>query len=118
MFRRGLEALMFRSLNDAIEKNSADLNDAIEKGTIEGIHRGFENRAFENCDGKDNPDERCPQKSGKCICAYVYWRQLPEWKQKLVEKPPRPSEEECFEAIVTPIIKELLASKSQKQMGE
>ena len=91
------------------------LDDAIKKGTIEGIHRAFENRASENCDGKDNPDERCPQKSGKCICAYVHWRQLPEWKQKLAKKPPRPSEKECFEAIVKPIIEELLARKAEKE---
>jgi hypothetical protein len=107
---------MFRGLNDAIEKFSG-LSDAIEKGTVEGIHRGFENRAFENCDGKDNPDERCPQKSGKCICAYVYWRQLPEWKQKLVEQPPRPSPRDCINAVLDMMAQQVLERRAMKLKG-
>jgi hypothetical protein len=103
------------------------LNDAIEKGTIEGVHRGFENAVFEKCDGKDHPDERCPQKSGKCVCAYVQWRQLPKWKQVFVKQPPRPSPKDCINAVVDMVVVDMVAQKvlerrairkSQKQMGE
>ena len=117
MFGRGLEALMFRSLNDAIEKNSAALNDAIEKGTIEGVHRGFENAVFEKCDGKDHPDERCPQKSGKCVCAYVQWRELPKWKQIFVEQPQRPSPKDCINAVLDRAAQQVLERRAMKLKG-
>lgn len=120
---------MFRSLYDAIEKTSAEyaksaagLPNAIEEGTIEGIHRGFENAVFEKCDGKDHPDERCPQKSGKCVCAYVQWRELPKWEQVFVEQPPRPSAKDCINAVLDRVAQQVLERrairKSQKQMGE
>lgn len=90
------------------------LDEAIKESTNEGIQIGFENVAFEKCDGKDHPDERCPQKSGKCVCAYVYWSRLPKREQMLVEKPPRPSREDCFDVIITPLIMERIAKRKGK----
>ena len=104
---------IFERLAQNVIGNSLD--DAILRGASEGIRLGFENAAFEKCDGKDNPDERCPQPSGKCVCAYVYWRQLPKWKQFFTDQPPRPSREDCFNVMTTPLILEEIAKRKEKK---
>ncbi len=110
LIKRLIQKVVNRTITSASDNS---LDGVIKEGTNEGIQLAFENVAFERCDGKDNPDERCPQPSGKCICAYVYWRQLSKMEQVLVEKPPRPSKEDCFNVMITPLILEEIAKRKR-----
>ena len=108
---------MFRRLNKAMEICADAVMGSAEKAAAEGVHRGFENAVFEKCDGKDHPDERCPQKSGKCVCAYVQWRQLPKWKQVFVEQPPRPSPKDCINAVMDRVAQQVLERRAMELKG-
>jgi hypothetical protein len=110
--------LIKRLIQKVVNRTTTSVSDnsldgAIKEGTNEGIRLAFENTVFEKCDGKDHPDERCPQKSGKCVCAYVQWRELSKWKQIFVEQPPRPSKEDCFNVMITPLILEEIAKRKR-----
>lgn len=72
------------------------LHDAVN----EGIQIGMEESAFERCEGRDCPEDRCPQPIGQCICAYVWWKRQPWWKRVFSQEPPRPSADECIKAMV------------------
>lgn len=62
-------------------------DDAVSKGVAEG----FASSLADACDGKDNPEERCPlSPSDGCACRVRDFDALPWWKKVLRERPPVP----------------------------
>ena len=74
------------------------LRDAVD----EGVKAGFAVALAEKCDGRQEPEDRCPisPKDG-CACYFVAYRNAPWWRKIFMDEPKCPSPEVSLRALVT-----------------
>lgn len=84
---------------------------ALNDGVREGMHLAFEKNAFENCDGKGDPDDRCPS-SGHCVCVYMRWKSLPWWRSIFAKQPPRADVKTCQAIVIDRMVEEAWTSRA------
>lgn len=64
----------------------------IHEAIQEGVDEGFIVACAKACDGRDDPEERCPmQPCDGCACLYAEWIGLSWWRRMWREKPKKPS---------------------------
>lgn len=92
------------------------LSEKLDEGVREGIRQAFENNVYENCDGSNDPDDRCPSE-GHCVCLYVRWRNRPWWRRLFVQTPPRASEEACQKIYIDRVFEEAMFDLVHRRTG-
>jgi hypothetical protein len=76
------------------------VDDVVSQAVLEGVREGFEQAAFDRCDGAYDCEDRCPMPIGQCVCAWVHYRKLPWWKKTFSSAPPRPSQDQVIECLI------------------
>lgn len=65
----------------------------IETAVNEGIREGFEDAFHKRCEGRDDPEERCPMRpKDGCLCYFRAYQAAPFWRRWRMEKPKRPEQ--------------------------
>lgn len=66
---------------------------------LEGVRQGFEDAWHKRCDGREDPEERCPMRPADgCLCYYRAYEAAPFWRRWRMEKPHRPTQEDVLQA--------------------
>lgn len=86
----------------------------VEAAVKEGARCAFENNAYEHCDGKDDPEDRCPSE-GHCVCVYKRWHEQPWWKRLFKDPPPRPSEKTVQDMVFGRMIEQALENIKEER---
>ena len=64
---------------------------AFENAVNEGIRCGLEKAWTDQCEGRDDPEERCPMRlADGCACYYRASHKAPFWRRWRMDKPTRP----------------------------
>ncbi len=73
------------------------INNAINEGIRTGIERAW----TDQCNGRDDPEERCPMRPADgCSCYRKAYMAAPFWRRWQMEKPKRPSQDAVLTALV------------------
>jgi hypothetical protein len=81
-----------------------------------GVRAGFEKTWTDYCEGRDEPEERCPMRlQDGCACYYRAYHEAPWWRRSRMEKPRRPSQDAVlrayFEQKVDDLMPDILAER-------
>jgi hypothetical protein len=68
----------------------------IDGAVKEGVRQAWEDGVSKRCEGRDDPEDRCPMNPRQCVCWYVHSSKRPWWKKLLNPDPPRPPERVVF----------------------
>jgi hypothetical protein len=81
---------------------SSLVDDVIAAGIKDGMRHGAQKSVFDQCDGRDEPQERCPMPTSVgCACYAVIYRNAPFWRRLFMEKPsPEPSFDDCVRECI------------------
>ena len=83
----------------------------------EGMRCGFEKVWADQCDGRDDPEERCPMRPADgCACYYRAYHAAPFWKRWRMEKPRRPSMDAVVEAMIHQRVEEVAPLVIQEKL--
>lgn len=83
----------------------------IKQAIEEGVRRGFEQVLSENCDGRNDPEDRCPMRpEDGCACYYRAYQSAPWWRRWRMEKPIRPTQDHVFKTLLRWRIRDLVVS--------
>ena len=73
----------------------------IQRAIYEGMRSGFESALTSICDGRDDPDSRCPMRpKDGCACYYRAYQSASWWRRWRMEKPVRPSQNCVLSTLV------------------
>lgn len=72
-----------------------------------GVRAGFEKAWAGRCDGRSDPEERCPMRlSDGCACYYLAYTNAPFWRRWMMDRPTRPSQDAVLKAMITQAVDE------------